>query len=68
MSKRLDDDERNASAGIHIIEALRAKDPDDAVQHLAAAEKHYQYILNRGKDRGHPDYQTTTVTPPGGEQ
>jgi hypothetical protein len=73
MSKRLDDDELNATAILHIIEALRqptvGSGKESATEHLAIAEKHVIQVLNRGKDQWHPEYikpatgpETTTVT------
>ena len=65
MSKRMDQDERNATAIIHIIEALRVSDRDAAEGHLALAEKHALAVVNHGKSQWDPDYQqSTTVTPP----
>ncbi len=59
--KRADDDERLASAIVHIIEALRSNGSSEAARgHIELAEKQAMIILNRGKDRWHQDY----VTPP----
>ncbi len=62
--KRKDDDERRATAIIHIVEALRDEIREAAENHLAEAERNANIILNRGKDQWHQDYRTTTVTPP----
>ena len=78
MSKRKDDNELNATAILHIIEALRqptvGSGRDSAIEHLALAEKAAIQVLNRGKDQWHPNYvkpattnDGTTVTPPPAE-
>jgi len=75
VSKRKDDDELNASAILHIIEALHqptdASGRASAEEHLKLARKSVIQVLNRGKDQWHPDYikpkplnDGTTVTPP----
>jgi hypothetical protein len=66
MSNRLDQDERLATAIVHIIEALH-QTPDEegrkaAREHLALAEKHALNVLNHGKDQWHPDYRKPTMT------
>jgi len=71
MSKRLDDDERLATAGIHLIEALNSNGNSAAArEHLELAEKQYRIILNRGKDRWDADYlkPPQPVIPPHGGQ
>ena len=68
MSKRLDDDEHNAMANLHIIEALLDENREAAKSHLAQAHKHVRIVLNRGKDANHPDYvhEPQAVVPPHG--
>ena len=61
MSKQLDDDERNATANLHSIEALRTQERGSAEEHLALAEKNALVVLNRGLDQWHPDYQKATI-------